>query len=54
MGKVTGFIEIKRQNQPYRPINERLKDFKQVVTDYPESVLNQQASRCMDLSLIHI
>ncbi len=51
MGKVTGFIEIKRQNQPYRPINERLKDFKQVVTDYPESVLNQQASRCMDCGI---
>jgi glutamate synthase (NADPH/NADH) small chain len=51
MGKVTGFLEKKRQNQPYRPINERLKDFKQVITAYPESELNDQASRCMDCGI---
>ncbi len=51
MGKVTGFIETKRQNQPYRPVNERLKDFKQVVTDYSKIALNQQASRCMDCGI---
>ena len=51
MGKVTGFLEIKRQDQAYRPADERIKDFKQVIKSYSKSSLNEQASRCMDCGI---
>ena len=31
MGKVTGFIEFKRDKQPYRPVEERVHDWQQVM-----------------------
>ena len=30
MGKPTGFLEITRQKQPARPIDERLRDWSEV------------------------
>jgi glutamate synthase (NADPH/NADH) small chain len=48
MGKATGFIEIQRQKQPYRPIAERLHDWREVYLPYPDSELRNQAARCMD------
>ena len=48
MGKATGFIEIQRQKQPYRPVTERLHDWREVVLPYPDKDLRGQASRCMD------
>ena len=32
MGKVTGFLEEKRAKQPYRPVDERLDDYHQVIS----------------------
>ena len=54
MGKPTGFKEFSREVEPYRPSKERLLDFKEIYTDHKEDGLKTQASRCMDLSLIHI
>ncbi len=51
MGKVTGFIESKRAKQPYRPVAERLKDWKQVMAPWPVEPLKTQASRCMDCGI---
>lgn len=51
MGKVTGFIEFKRAKQPYRPVSERLKDWKQVMRPYPEDELKKQGARCMDCGI---
>ena len=46
MGKATGFIEIQRQKQPYRPVTERLRDWREVYLPYPDSELRNQAARC--------
>jgi len=48
MGKVTGFIEIQRQKQPYRPVRERVHDWREVYLPYADGELRAQASRCMD------
>jgi len=48
MGKVTGFIEIQRQKQPYRPVGERVLDWREVYLPYGDGELRAQASRCMD------
>src|SRR4051794_3211729 len=51
MGKPTGFIEIHRQKQPYRPVAERLHDWREVYLPYPDTDLRGQASRCMDCGI---
>ncbi len=51
MAKVTGFIEYQRAKQPYRPIPERVRDWRQVLRPWPESGLRQQAARCMDCGI---
>src|ERR671925_580967 len=51
MGKVTGFVEFKRTKQPYRSIEERIRDWRQVMQPWPEEVLGQQAARCMDCGI---
>ena len=48
MGKPTGFIEIQRHKQPYRPVAERIHDWREVYLPYPEGELRDQAARCMD------
>jgi len=51
VGKVTGFLEIKRKKWPTRPVSERLKDWKEVYLPYPEPDLKSQAARCMDCGI---
>ncbi len=51
MGKPTGFIEIHRKKAPTRPVEERLKDWKEVYLPYPEDGLRQQGARCMDCGI---
>ena len=51
MGKVTGFLEIQREKQPYRPVTERLHDWNQVMLPLAKSVLQQQGARCMDCGI---
>jgi glutamate synthase (NADPH/NADH) small chain len=51
MGKVTGFIEFKRDKQPYRPVEERIRDWKQVMLPWPVDVLRKQGARCMDCGI---
>jgi glutamate synthase (NADPH) small chain len=48
MGNPTGFIEIGRLTPERRPIDERLRDWKEVYKNFPEEKLKAQASRCMD------
>lgn len=48
MGDVKGFLKIKRQVQEYRPVCERIKDFKEIIIPRSESHSKEQASRCMD------
>ncbi|MGR8948193.1 MAG: glutamate synthase subunit beta [Gammaproteobacteria bacterium] len=51
MAKITGFMEFDREKQPYRPVEQRLKDWRQVMDSWPEDVLNKQAARCMDCGI---
>ena len=51
MGKVTGFLEIKRKKSPTRPVDERLHDWKEVYLPFPDEDLKKQAARCMDCGI---
>ncbi len=51
MGKPTGFIEFKRDKQPYRPVGERLRDWTQVMLPWPADKLRKQGARCMDCGI---
>ena len=51
MGKLTGFLEIKRAKQPYRPVEERVRDWKQVMLPHPTEILQKQGARCMDCGI---
>jgi glutamate synthase (NADPH/NADH) small chain len=51
MGKVTGFMEYEREKQPYRPVEERLQDWNQVMKPWPVEPLKKQAARCMDCGI---
>ncbi|MSR14483.1 MAG: glutamate synthase subunit beta [Gammaproteobacteria bacterium] len=51
MAKATGFLEFKRGKQPYRPIEQRLHDWRQVMDQWQPETLTQQAARCMDCGI---
>jgi glutamate synthase (NADPH/NADH) small chain len=51
MAKVTGFMEYKREKQPYRPVEERVKDWNQVMAPWRVAPLKEQAARCMDCGI---
>ena len=48
MGKPTGFLEYERKDPPKRPVEERIKDFREVEQLLPIEELEIQAARCMD------
>ena len=51
MGKATGFMEFKRAKQPYRPVAERVRDWRQVMLPLAEDELKKQGARCMDCGI---
>jgi glutamate synthase (NADPH) small chain len=51
VGKVTGFLEIKRKKPPARPVAERVRDWKEYYLGYPVEDLTKQAARCMDCGI---
>jgi glutamate synthase (NADPH/NADH) small chain len=48
MGKPTGFIEFTRETPSKRPVQERVKDYKEYILPFTETQLNKQAARCMN------
>lgn len=48
MGELKGFLKVKRQKSEYRPVCERLKDFREVALSPGAESSKEQASRCMD------
>ena len=48
MGKDTGFLEFEKESPPLRPVEERVRDFKEYETFFPAEDLQKQAGRCMD------
>ena len=51
MGKVTGFLEIDRQVQKYRPASDRVRHFGEFSIPMSESEVTKQAARCMDCGI---
>ena len=48
MGKITGFMEFERLEEGYKPVPERLKNYKEFVIGLDDKQATQQATRCMD------
>jgi glutamate synthase (NADPH/NADH) small chain len=51
MGKITGFLEIEREDRPYRPVEERIKHYREFVEPLSEKETRDQAARCMDCGI---
>ena len=51
MGKPTGFIEIRRTKPRARPVEARLRDWKEVYLVEADADMRQQGARCMDCGI---
>jgi len=51
VGKVSGSLYFTRETQPYRPVEERLRDWQQVMLPWPTDKLRKQGARCMDCGI---
>jgi len=47
-GKVTGFLEIDRQDRRYRPASDRIRHFREFVIPLSQDATKDQAARCMN------
>jgi glutamate synthase (NADPH/NADH) small chain len=48
MGKVTGFLEIQREQPTRRKADERIKDWFEIYEPFSEAKQREQGARCMD------
>ncbi len=48
MGKITGFMEFERIDEGYKPVAERVKNYKEFVIGLDDAQANKQSARCMD------
>ena len=48
MGKMTGFMEFERIEEGYKPVTERVKNYKEFVVGLDDAQAKKQAARCMD------
>ena len=48
MGKVTGFMEFKRQDEAYLPVAERVKNYTEFVIALKDDHARTEGARCMD------
>ena len=51
MGKVTGFLEIERQDRGYEKPETRVHNYKEFVHPLPYAEVGKQAARCMDCGI---
>ncbi|MEN8126854.1 MAG: glutamate synthase subunit beta [Planctomycetota bacterium] len=51
MAKARGFLEYKRQPVEYRPIENRVKDYKEIEIPLTPETITQQAARCADCGI---
>ncbi len=51
MGKVTGFLEIDRQDRKYAPAADRVRHYNEFVIPLSEEGTRNQAARCMDCGI---
>ncbi len=51
MGKVTGFLEIDRQDRNYKPAADRIRHYQEFVIPLSEDATRDQAARCMNCGI---
>ena len=51
MGEATGFLKWDRSGAIRRPVQVRLRDWREVYEPFPEDDLREQAGRCMDCGI---
>lgn len=51
MGKITGFLEIDREDRHYEPAADRVRHYREFVIPPSEGDLTRQAARCMDCGI---
>ena len=51
MAKPTGFLDYERLDAPKRPVEERVRDYREIEQRMSESQLEIQAARCMDCGI---
>ena len=51
MGKPTGFMEIKRVNEPSLPVSDRVKSYREFVLHLADDEAGRQGARCMDCGI---
>ncbi len=51
MGKITGFLEYKREVEKYESVNKRLKNYKEFTIPMNGKNLSDQGARCMDCGI---
>jgi len=51
MGSIRGFLEHPRVDAAYRPVQERINDYREYVRKIPERDLKIQGARCMDCGI---
>jgi glutamate synthase (NADPH/NADH) small chain len=51
MGKITGFLEIDRNERKYAPVAERVKHYREFVIPLSEKDARDQAARCMNCGI---
>jgi len=51
MGKATGFMEIRRRDRSYAPVEDRLRHYAEFVLPLGDDGTREQAARCMDCGI---
>ena len=51
MGKITGFLEIERQDRGYEPASDRVRHYREFVQPIADAEIGRQAARCMDCGI---
>ena len=51
MGKITGFLEIDRQDRKYGPAADRVRNYKEFMIPLGDEATKNQAARCMDCGI---
>ncbi len=51
MGELKGFLKYPKEEMPYRPVEERLKDYREVTIPLTEEKVRDQGARCMDCGI---
>ena len=51
MGKITGFMEFKRETHRYAPVKDRIQHYREFLVPLTDKELQEQGARCMDCGI---